>query len=100
MALVKKNTLAAAGTPKGLARGGEEVALNKLGRLADENRQKARTHAKQQKAAERVAAATAQLASGITEASSAAEELRKAMEQIAAGAEEAASASGGVCSAR
>ena len=42
---------------------------------------------------ERVAAASEELASGITEAASAAEELRRAMEQIAAGAEEAASAS-------
>ena len=42
---------------------------------------------------ERVAAATEQLASGITESSAAAEELRRSMEQIAAGAEEAAGAS-------
>jgi len=48
---------------------------------------------RQQKAAERIASATAQLASGITEASSAAEELKRAMEMIAAGAEEAASVS-------
>ena len=41
----------------------------------------------------RVAAASEELASGITEAASAAEELRRAMEQIASGAEEAASAS-------
>jgi len=40
-----------------------------------------------------MAAATEQLASGLTEAASAAEELRRAMEQIAAGAEEAASGS-------
>jgi methyl-accepting chemotaxis protein len=46
-----------------------------------------------QKIEERVAAASEELASGITEAASAAEELRRAMEQIAAGAEEAASAS-------
>ena len=48
---------------------------------------------RQQKIEERVAAATEELASGITEAASAAEELRRAMEQIASGAEEAASAS-------
>ncbi len=42
---------------------------------------------------ERVAAATEQLASGITQSSAAAEELRRSMEQIAAGAEEAAGAS-------
>src|ERR1700728_1725543 len=41
----------------------------------------------------RVAAATEQLASGITQSSAAAEELRRSMEQIASGAEEAAGAS-------
>jgi methyl-accepting chemotaxis protein len=48
---------------------------------------------RQQKIEERVAAASEELASGITQASSAGEELRKAMELIASGAEEAASAS-------
>ncbi len=67
--------------------------MKQLGRLNKENRRKARTFAKQQKAAERIAAATAQLASGVREASSAAEALRRAMEQNAAGAEQAASAS-------
>jgi methyl-accepting chemotaxis protein len=43
--------------------------------------------------AERVAAATEQLASGITQSATAAEELRRSMEQIASGAEEAAGAS-------
>jgi methyl-accepting chemotaxis protein len=42
---------------------------------------------------ERLAAATEQLASGITQSSAAAEELRRSMEQIAGGAEEAAGAS-------
>jgi len=41
----------------------------------------------------RVAAASQELAGGITEATAAAEQLRRAMEQIASGAEEAASAS-------
>ena len=48
---------------------------------------------RQQKIEERIAAATEELASGITQSASAAEELRRAMEQIASGAEEAASAS-------
>jgi methyl-accepting chemotaxis protein len=43
--------------------------------------------------AERVAAATEELASGINQSSAAAEELRRSMEQIAGGAEEAAGAS-------
>ena len=45
---------------------------------------------RQQKIEERVAAATEELASGLTQAASAAEELRRSMEQIASGAEEAA----------
>jgi methyl-accepting chemotaxis protein len=61
-------------------------------REAEAQRKKARTLAKQQQAAERIAAATGQLASGIAEASSAAEELKRASDQIAAGAEEASSA--------
>jgi len=60
--------------------------------LAEAQKRKARTFARQQKAAERIAAATSQLASGIAESASAAEELRKASEQIAQGAEEAAGA--------
>lgn len=45
------------------------------------------------KISERIAAATEELASGLSEASAAAEELRRAMEQIASGAEEAAGGS-------
>jgi len=48
---------------------------------------------RQAQASERIAAATEELASGLTEAAAAAEELRRAMEQIATGAEEAAGAS-------
>lgn len=55
-------------------------------------RKKARTLAKQQQAAERIAAATGQLSSGINEAASAAEELKRASDQIATGAEEASGA--------
>jgi methyl-accepting chemotaxis protein len=51
-----------------------------------------KTVTRQAKASERVAAATEELASGLTEASAAAEELRRAMEQIASGGEEAAGA--------
>jgi methyl-accepting chemotaxis protein len=47
----------------------------------------------QDRVAERIAAATEELASGLTQASAAAEELRRSMEQIAAGADEAAGAS-------
>jgi methyl-accepting chemotaxis protein len=47
---------------------------------------------KKEKVSERIAAATEELASGLTEAAAAAEELRRSMEQISAGAEEAAGA--------
>jgi len=60
---------------------------------AEAQKRKARTFARQQQAAERIAAATTQLSSGVAEAASAAEELKTAMEQISTGAEEAASAS-------
>lgn len=67
---------------------GESVA-----REAERQRRKARTVARQQQAAERVAAATAELSSGITESLGAAKQLSQAMDQIAAGAEEAGSTS-------
>src|SRR5665213_2945187 len=59
---------------------------------ADVQRKRVRTFARQQKIAERVAAATAEMASGITESASAAQQLRKSMELIATGAEEASGA--------
>ncbi|AEM79564.1 methyl-accepting chemotaxis protein [Thermoanaerobacter wiegelii] len=55
-------------------------------------RKKARTFAKRQQAAERIATATEELSSGVEEASGAIEELRSSMEQIASGAEEASKA--------
>jgi len=61
-------------------------------REAEEQRKKARTLGKQQQAAERIAAATGQLSSGINEAASAAEELKRSSDQIATGAEEASGA--------
>lgn len=60
-------------------------------RLAQE-KARARTLAKQQQIAERIAAASEELASSIEESSSAAEELNRSMEQIAAGAEQASGA--------
>ena len=61
-------------------------------REAEEQRKKARTLGKQQQAAERIAAATGQLSSGINQAASAAEELKRSSDQIATGAEEASGA--------
>ena len=61
-------------------------------RDAEVQRKRARTLGKQQQAAERIAAATAELSSGISQAASAAEELKRAADQIAAGADVASSA--------
>jgi len=63
-----------------------------VARDADAQRKRARTLAKQQQAAERVASASSELSAGINEASSAAEELKRAAAQIATGAEEASGA--------
>ncbi|MTJ79429.1 MAG: methyl-accepting chemotaxis protein [Telmatospirillum sp.] len=97
MALVKKNVLAASAGVSARAstvrQTEDEIPSANGGQLfVQAQKRKARTFARQQKIAERIAAATSQLASGIAEAASAAEELRKASEQIAAGAEEAAGA--------
>jgi methyl-accepting chemotaxis protein len=59
---------------------------------ADQQRRRQRTFGRQQKAAERIASATTQVASGIAEAAAACDELSKAMEQISTGADEAAAA--------
>jgi methyl-accepting chemotaxis protein len=62
-------------------------------RGADEKRARARTLARQQQAAERIAQAAAQLAAGVTEATAGSEELSQSMQMIAKGAEQAAAAS-------
>ena len=65
----------------------------KMRKEAEEERRKARTLARQQQAAERVASATTELASGINQASSATDQLSTAVNEIAAGAEESSRAS-------
>jgi methyl-accepting chemotaxis protein len=75
----------------GLSMSNRTMAISTV-READAQRKRARTFAKQQQAAERIAAATSQIASSTAEASSAAEELKRASELIAAGAEEAGGA--------
>ncbi|MDO9142141.1 MAG: methyl-accepting chemotaxis protein, partial [Methylobacter sp.] len=88
MAIVKKtNTRTASASA---AESGHSSSVT--ARDADAQRKRARTLAKQQQAAERIAAATGQLASGINEAASASEELKRAGDQIATGAEEASGA--------
>jgi methyl-accepting chemotaxis protein len=87
MALVKK--------PSNTASANQASSNNSAAaaaREAEAQRKKARTLGKQQQAAERIAAATGQLSSGINEAASAAEELKRAADQIATGAEEASGA--------
>ncbi|MGZ4954375.1 MAG: methyl-accepting chemotaxis protein [Methylobacter sp.] len=88
MAIVKKSNTSSVMTPA--------VISSKLSatstRDAEVQRKRARTLAKQQQAAERIAAAIGQLASGINEAASASEELKRSSEQIATGAEEASGA--------
>lgn len=83
MALIKKSITSISPTT-----GGKAV----VAREVEAQRKKARTLAKQQQAAERIAAATAQLSSGINEAAAAAEELKRSTDQIATGAEEASGA--------
>jgi len=87
MALVKKTSILSTSTSAAEGKNSATVA-----RDAEAQRKKARTLAKQQQAAERIAAATGQLSAGINEASSAAEELKRASDQIATGAEEASGA--------
>jgi len=62
-------------------------------READDQRRKARTLAKQQQAAERIASASVELATGVTQAASARDQLSTAVSEIATGAEQAAGAS-------
>jgi methyl-accepting chemotaxis protein len=90
MALAKKQSVTSAAPKYDHAEPARREAVGAL--AADAQKRRARTFARQQKAAESIASATAELASGIAEAASAVEELRKAAEQIATGAEEAANA--------
>ena len=62
-------------------------------RDAEEQRRKARTLAKQQQAAEKIASAAVQMARGVTEAATARDQLSTAAQEIAAGAEQSSSAS-------
>ncbi|MBL0407036.1 methyl-accepting chemotaxis protein [Microvirga aerilata] len=94
MALVKTSELAGRSNPR-QANGddaGSAAAPAPPRGASLQRRTLERVRARQQKAAERIGAATEELASGVAEASSAAEQLRRSMEQIAAGAEEAAGA--------
>ncbi|HZH09894.1 MAG TPA: methyl-accepting chemotaxis protein [Microvirga sp.] len=95
MALVKTSELGGKGKsrPAGDEAANSSMPPSPAKGAASQRRTLERVRARQQKAAERISAATEELASGVAEASSAAEELRRSMEQIASGAEEAAGAS-------
>ncbi|GGD08835.1 methyl-accepting chemotaxis protein [Aureimonas glaciei] len=87
MALVKTSTLAGKGRPR-------TGAVEEAAKPAPKPRRRIlRPAGSTETAAERIGAATEELASGLTEAAGAAEELRRALEQIASAAEEAAGAS-------
>jgi methyl-accepting chemotaxis protein len=89
MALIKK-PVTSTSAPAADTAGGRSSAS--AARDAEVQRKRARTLAKQQQAAERIASATGQMSSGIAQAASAAEELKRAADQIATGAEEASGA--------
>lgn len=89
MALVKKSKIGPA-TPKNAAALTPPKAPPPTARPAG---RKAAPHAPRETVAERIAAATEELASGLSESAAATRELGRSMEQIARGAEEAAGAS-------
>lgn len=78
MALVRNTAVKARSAPEG------KPSLVTT-REAEAQREKARTLAKQQQAAKRIAAAKGELASGIAQASSAAEELKRASDRLQPG---------------
>ncbi len=86
MALVKTSKIAAI-PPRAPKMPGEKPQMPRTAQKAPP------PGARREQAAERIAAATEELASGLTEASAAAEQLRRSMEQIATGAEEASGTS-------
>src|SRR5580698_5667842 len=90
MALIKKSKLTAGATPASLQVPPPRPAV-RAAQLTNGAAKRA-SNRPQDRIAERLAAATEELASGLTEASAAAEELRRSMEQIASGASEAAGA--------
>lgn len=89
MALVKTTELAAKRSAGKTIAPVSEPAPEKT---VSSRRAQDRSRLRQQKVAERIATASDELASGVSQAASAAEELNRSLEQIASGAEEAASA--------
>ncbi len=96
MALVKTSHLAPSGPQRAASHPEPALPTRRQDSVsAAQRRAMLRARARREKAAERIGAATEQLASGVAEAAAAAEELSRALEQIAAASEEAASAAHG-----
>ncbi|HEV7321810.1 MAG TPA: methyl-accepting chemotaxis protein [Ensifer sp.] len=89
MALVKTTELAKRRAKPTISKHDVTGPVNKVAAV---RRSHERARARQQKVAERIGAATEELASGMLEAAAAAQQLRQALEQISAGAGEAAGA--------
>jgi methyl-accepting chemotaxis protein len=92
MALIKKSTYATQRPAEPTEKTVSNTSAAQPLAAASPQRTRARTYARQQKIAERIAAASTEMAAATTEAASAAEELRRGMEQISSGANEASSA--------
>jgi methyl-accepting chemotaxis protein len=92
MALIKKSKLNAGGAVPNPPPPGARPAARSAQPANGAAKARRAAVRPQDRVSERLAAATEQLASGLTEASAAAEELRRSMEQIASGASEAAGA--------
>lgn len=95
MALVKKSKIAlSTATSAAVPQTPPQSRARATPPAGPNGRQKSgQRRAKQHTASERIAAATEELAGGLTEAAAATKELARAMEQISTGAEEAAGAS-------
>jgi methyl-accepting chemotaxis protein len=90
MSLIKSHDEAETAAPQAALVHRGDARMDKS--AADHKRKQARTMAKQQQAAERIAAACTELSSNIKESATATEELRKSMQQISSGAQQAAGA--------
>jgi methyl-accepting chemotaxis protein len=88
MSLVKTSEIA----KRALAPAGKPEAAVPENKAVAARRSQDRARVRQQKVAERIGAATEELASGMAEAAAAALQLRQSLEQISTGAEEAAGA--------
>src|SRR5579871_7064126 len=92
MALVKKSRLAAGRLKRAKAQDQSKGEASASSPPKSRGAVRASEGSRRAKMIERIAAASEQLSSGLTQLAAAAEELNRSMQQIAAGAEEAAGA--------